>query len=430
MPQNMLFANKRLISIFTMFFLAVVLLPAQAVHAEGGIAVSGSFARHNYKMVPGESIDTPHVNVVIFNNYNKDIDVKLTPRLPEGVHFHLKDDILHIPAHKNVNIPIGLTVGQLVVPGEYEIGLAADVLPDAVTGISIVGSAELRSRLTVFGEAGWVHIKTETVKGEHFPGTIQLSLKEEGQLFPAGYSKTGELDERVIPGNYIVQAFWEGAEVAMKEFSLAADEEKEITLVAQTVFIDGFFATSQYPGGSEKISSVRMTYTIKNVYRPLKDVRTTLCVYHRDRLLEKLEMFSLPVLELGSQGGRYTYIPPQGWQNGVYRFVVNLYAEGDVLYAQSREQEIEVRTGLLAFGWIAALILIAVLLVIFIILWKRRKCDKCKGEGVIDCSHCEGHGQIAEDSGRIKKCTYCNGTGKVECPKCGNKDKELSKKTN
>lgn len=398
-----------------------ITLLAITVEAGGGIAVSGSFARHHYKMLPGESIDTPHINVVVFNNYDRDIDVALTPRLPDGVEFHLDEFEISIPANSSIDIPMGLTVGTDVIPDEYTIGLAADVLPDAETGIAVVGSAELRTKLSIFGEAGRVNIETVTIEEEPIRATLNLSRKEGNSLSPAGYSNTGRLEERLIPGTYVVVAYWEGVEIASREFELAADEEKVITLVAQTVFIKAFTATPQYYEASGDLASARLTYTIDNIYRPLDNVSAVLVVSHRGSLIDELEMFAQPRLDLGSQDHRYTYIPPDGWQNGEYIFKVELYAEEDILYATSRDQFIVIEGFYLGqdiiFGLVGGIVLFAIYF-----LWRRRKCKACDGDGVIECEKCEGNGYI-KANGKKYRCPLCRGAGEVPCPKC--RDKEI-----
>lgn len=399
-------------------FLLALILP-QTAQAEGGIAVSGSFSRHHFKLLPSESIDTPHIDVVFFNNYDRDIKVQLTPRLPEGVQFHLDEYQIAIPADSNIKIPIGLTVGKDVIPGDYDIGLAADVLPDAETGIAIVGSAELRTKLSVYGEAGTVNIKTVTAKEEPFPAVINLSLKEGNSLSPAGYSNRGQLNERLVPGDYVAIAYWEGTEVASEQFTLAADEEKEITLAAQTVFINGFTVS----GGEDK-GSARLTYTIDNIYRPLSDVRLVLNVFHRGKLLEELEMFTIPLLEVGSLDNRFNYIPAQGWQPGEYVFRIDLVAEDDLVYAQSRDQIIEIK------GWPFELFATIGMFggplffgLFLLLLWKRRKCRKCRGKGFVKCISCQGQG-YNEINGLKKTCFDCAGSGVVPCQECKNKKKK------
>lgn len=408
---------KRSFCLLPILFFLFVFLPAFTVQAQGGIAVSGSFSRHHYKMLPGESIDTPHINVVFFNNYSQDITVKLTPRLPEGAKFHLESDELLIKANSNVTIPMGLTVGLTVTPDDYDIGLAADVQPDAETGIAVVGSAELRTKLSVYGEAGRVKIDTLTVTGDPIRATLNLSRKEGNSLSPAGYSNTGQLEECLIPGAYVVVAYWEGVEIASEQFELAADEEKELTLVAQTVFINAFTATPQYAETGGKIASARLTYTINNIYLPLSDARLVLNVFHRGRQVDQLEMFTLPVLELGSQDHRYSYIPPEGWQSGEYKFRIDLYAEENILFATSRDQFIDL--GGFYFDMETALGVGGGLLIFIIyILWKRRrKCPECKGDEVIECAICKGSGYLLS-GGKKYHCQNCGGEGVVSCPEC------------
>lgn len=407
---------KRLAGLCLLVILFFSLLPASPAYADGGIAISGSFYRHHFKLVPGERVASPHINVVIYNNYDREIEIRLVSNTPEGVHIELEQELLKMSANSSLTLPIVVRVEETVVPDEYQIGIYAEVIPQPGSGISITGSAEMRSRLTVFGEAAWLNIKTVTLEGQPFRTKLHLFHKLEKQLEPAGYSDTGEMAERVIPGTYFVQAYWEGTEVAQQEFTVEADEEKEITLTAQTVFLTGFGAQPRYSEETEKISSARITYGIKNIYEPVEDIRTVLTVLYDGELLEELEMYAIPILPVGTSDSRYTFIPAQGWKSGTYSFKVSLYS-GDKLYAETEFKEFTVYPSFSVGGWLmgGGVALAIILLILF--LW-RRKCRTCKGSGYVQCKDCKGLGYI--DIGN-KKCTMCHGTGKIDCPDCKQK---------
>jgi len=346
-----------------------------------GLAISGSFYRHHFQMLPGESFATPDVYIVVFNHDTIDKRVRLTPTAPPGVEVQLDEFEFTIPTKSNRSLAVGVYVSEDTTPGEYYISIRVDVLPDEVSGISIVGAAEQRAMLTVFGEAGTVNITTVTPDGELFLSKMHLYQKLDGGLSPAGYSETGRFNSRLVPGEYMVQVFFGDDEVAKEEFALAAGEEKNITLVAQTVFILGFSASPSYDSATGKISIARTVYTIKNIYRPLKDMRAILQVSLNGSNLESIEIISVPALDLGNTGGRYDYAPSEGWAKGTYSFRLELFSQ-DKLYATSVAQTIAVspeqttgaQNGLAgAVKWILIIALPVLLLAALLILWLRRR---------------------------------------------------------
>ena len=82
-------------------------LSLQTVQASGGFAVSGNFSSYHYKMVPGETVSTPDVYVIFFNNYAVDIDVELSPRVtkPDGTPSTMGNRLEFIVEELLVTIP-------------------------------------------------------------------------------------------------------------------------------------------------------------------------------------------------------------------------------------------------------------------------------------------------------------------------------------
>lgn len=409
-------SKKRLTSLCLLVIVFFSFLPTPTAYADGGIAISGSFYRHHFKLVPGERVASPHINVVIYNNYDHEIEIKLVSNTPEGVHIELEQKVLKMSANSSRTLPIVVRVEETVVPDEYRIGIYAEVVPQPGAGIAITGSAEMRSQLSVFGEAARVNIKTVTMNSELFRTKLHLFHKLENQLEPAGYSDTGEMAERVIPGTYFVQAYWEGTEVAQQEFTVEVDQEKDITLTAQTVFLTGFSAQPRYSEETDKVSSARITYGINNIYKPVEDARTVLTVLYDGEPLEELEMYAVPTLPVGTSESRYTFIPAQGWKSGTYSFKVGLYSAGR-LYAETEIKEFTVYPSFFRGAWLIGSVA-TLALVFFIFLWKRRQCRTCKGTKSIKCTHCNGLGHIET---RNSKCITCDGTGKLNCPDCKQK---------
>jgi len=315
-----------------------VILPAP-VKADG-IAMSGSFYRHHFKLVPGESMSTPEIYVVVFNKESEDIKVRLTPESPSEVEIYIGETDFPITAGGQHKVEVGVRVTNQAVPGEYVLTITAEVYTEG-EGIMIMGAAQQQARLTIMGEAGTVQVNTVTCLGEPFPAEIDLCRKQEKSASSCAYSLTGELEARLVPGDYVIQAFYQDTEVAQEVFSLQADEMKSITVVAPTVFIYGFSAVPNYYEDSGEVAFVNIVYTMNNIYQPLPNMRAALSVSLDGELLEEDEIIALPTLDIGSTEGNYKYVPTQGWQSGTYTFMLDGYTQGK-LCITSPEQKLEV----------------------------------------------------------------------------------------
>jgi len=338
------------------------------------IAISGTFYRQHFKLLPGESLATPDIYVVIFNKCPEEVEVHLTPTSPEGVDI-LMEENMTIPAGEKEMVEIGVNVSPEAVPGDYSLLVTAEIKQGKQSGISVTGAAQQQARLTVLGEAGEVFVKTILPTEETFPAEIRLYQKEEGELLPFGYSDNGELRTRAPSGDYLIQAFYKDKEVARKEFFLGDKEEKEILLTAQTVFIYGFAVTPVYGQDQKEVVSMKATYNIENIYKPLKNVETFLAVDFSGQFLEKAGILSLPTLDTGMTGGNYQYTPSQGMQNGLYEVKLAVYSN-DLLYAESQTEELEVKSlkkGIdLTIIIITAIAVIAIIVIIILLIRRRR----------------------------------------------------------
>lgn len=323
--------------LMVIIILELIFLPLSAAKAQqgGGIAVSGSFYRHHFKLVPGESFSSPDVDIVIFNNYAVEIQVALSAETPQGVTLDLAGQTLSIPPNSNVSLPVKMTVDGTVVPGEYNIGLSADVIPGNKEGIAIAGSAQLRTILTVFGEAGLVKVNLVTQEGAPFVADLKIFQVSENNLEPSAYVFGDILEDRLVPGDYVVTAYFEGTEVASQKFTVAAQDDKKIELKVNTAFVIGLTAVPQFNDSNNRITSARINYTVKAVFQPIKNVTVYLNVKKGGKDVEKVEMYTLPELALGSQDSRYTYIPSDGWSSGEYSFTVEIVSNDSVQQAIS-----------------------------------------------------------------------------------------------
>ena len=312
----------------------VLSTPVQA----GGIGISGTFSGQHFQLTRGESLSTPDIYVVVFNNSDDDMQVKLTPQTPSGVELILSttDFLLSSGAQQRIEVGVAVSPAEAVA-GDYTLTLTAEAYREG-EGVILTGAAQMQAKLTIFGEAGSLLLSTLTPEGEPFSATVKLYRKTEGQSLPCGHSETGKLETRLTPGDYLAEAYFQDTIVAEESFTLAADEAKEITLVARTIFLEGFCVVPNYHIKTGELAFAKIVYTINNLYQPLEDVKAIVKVTLGGQAADEVELISLPTLDVGKTAGSSNYIPTEGWQHGTYSFEIELYSLGK-LYTQSSAQE-------------------------------------------------------------------------------------------
>jgi len=313
------------------------LLPVSPVYA-GGMAMSGTFSGQHFQLIPGESVSTPDIYVVVFNNTDSDMQVGLIPETPAGVELVLPTSEFLLSSGSQQRVEVGVAVSHEAAPGEYALLLTAEACSEG-EGIKLGVAAQQQAKLTVFGEAGSLVLSIVTPEGDPFPATLKVYRQAEGQGLPCAHSNTGILKTRLVPGEYLAEAYFQDNGVAEESFSLAANENKGITLVARTVLIEGFSVVPNYHIETNELAFTKIVYTINNLYQPLEGVKASLKVTLDDQVVEEVELISMPTLDVGRTAGSSNYIPPAGWQDGTYSFRIELY-NGGKLYTQSSPQEL------------------------------------------------------------------------------------------
>jgi hypothetical protein len=322
---------KRTLSFLLFLLFTLTLATFQNIHANG-FGVSGNFSSYHYKLVSGEQVSTPDVYVLFFNNFDIEIEVEMFPSIRSidnsqvsidgRVDFIIDERVVKIPANSTLRVPIGITVAEDAPAGEYRLGLAAEVIPDELNGITVTGSAELQTRLTIFGEAGDLEIRTFDLFDVPLSAELKLYRVDEGNLSPVANSNTGIIMDRYIPGNYIVIGYYKGYEIGRESFQILDLETTVINLIAQTVFIEDITVTPQLSVSTGLLVSVRINYVIRNIHTMVEDVRLILDTNFDSVQIEYSEQDSIPFLPESLVEGNFNYIPPEGWMTGLYTFTL------------------------------------------------------------------------------------------------------------
>lgn len=329
---------KRSLRFFLIFICALsigISFSVPSVASEGGIAISGSFNGSTIKMVPGETFDTEGINIVLFNNYDinvfVDVDVRVINEdneLVESLVYLFDRGELEINANSNVTIPISFEVPDDMLPGDYSISIGASLIQEYTPGIIAVPVVRQKALIQLFGEAGSFTIDIIDVFGQSFDGQIELYREEDGRLNSVISEFGSTVTDRLVPGTYVVRVVHEydsnGYLVLEETMILEDGDELNLTYTVQTIFMDSFVIAPLVDDNDVLLNAI-LNYRIRNIYEELDDVVVSLKILYKGEEIEQQVIQELALLSLGLTSLRTNYVPPEGWQNGIYTFTLSVY---------------------------------------------------------------------------------------------------------
>ncbi len=316
-------AKNGLIAISLLILIGGFGLPV-AVQAEGGIAISGSFSQQNFQIPQGSSVSGPSIDVVVFNNSSDQIKVKMTSQTPVGVNIGLSQTEISMAPGSQQQVLVSVEVTKDASPGQYEISVSAESYKNGVSGIQLAGAARQSAKLTVIGESASVTVQAVSPEGKPLVANIRLNRIMAGQSHEVAYSNSGRLDATVAPGDFVSSCYIGGQAVAQQNFTVKANEKKQVMLSAATVYFEGFGIVPNTQRDSGKLASVHVVYTVRNLYQRVDKGEVILQVGLNGIPLEPLSLATLSPLDMGSVGLNYNYIPAGGWVDGSYDFKLKL----------------------------------------------------------------------------------------------------------
>jgi len=343
----------------------------------GGLAISGNFSRQDFEIPQGTSLNTPDVYVVVFNNGNDDINVRITTQTPAGVELLLSEEDFPLKAGEQKKVTIGVNVTEAAVPGKYTLKLNVEAYKEGA-GIKLMGSAGQTASLTVTGEAASVEVTAVTPDGAPISALVKLYKQTGKQNLNVGYSEMGSLKMKVAPGNYMAEAYVSGKKLADETFSIAANETKKITLEIRTVYFEGFGIVPNYNTETDELAFAEVVYTVNNLFEAFPEAAVILKVTKDSAPLDETTLATLTPLEIGRVGLSYNYIPGGGWHKASYGFKLELHIN-DKPYITSKEEKLELGGGTKATGNINWLLIggiaggVVILALIIIIFMMRRR---------------------------------------------------------
>jgi len=336
-----LLRRKALRCFLTATILFAVFLNFAPVLADGGIAMSGGFYQQAFIMPQGSSISGPSIYVVVFNNGSEELQVRMTSQAPPGVSAILSHSDFTLPPGGQQEVLAVVEVAQDTAPGEYEISITAESYKEGVSGIQLTGAATQRATLEVVGESALVTLQAVSPEGQPVVAMVRLYRVAAGQSHEIDYSETGTLTAKVAPGSFIAASYMGGQKVAEESFTVAANDEKTVTLMGATVYFEGFGLVPNYYSKGGKLAFAQIVYTVRNLYQRVAEGEVILEVSRDEALLEEVSLATLSPLDVGQVGLNYNYIPAGGWIDGSYSFKLQLKLDGKP-YAASLVEQLEV----------------------------------------------------------------------------------------
>ena len=362
-----------------MAFVSVGLLGVVPAQAEGGLAISGSFYQQVFEIPQGSSVSGPSINVVVFNNSNEKLNIKMTSNSPLGVHILLSQSGFALLPGGQQEVLVGVEVTQDAAPGDYNLSIVAESSKEGISGIQLAGAAAQRATLKVLGESSLITLASVSPDGQPVVAMVRLFRVVAGQNLEVAYSGTGTLEAKVAPGSFVATSYVGGEKLAEQSFSVVTNDKKKITLSGATVYFEGFGVMPNYQKKGGDLAFAQLVYTVNNLYQRATKSEVILEVSRNESPLEEISLVTLSPLEMGRVGLNYNYIPAGGWVDGSYSFKLQLNLN-DKPYTTSPVQQLKVGSGGVSGGGISYFVIggiAAVVVVAAVVGWlfirKRRR---------------------------------------------------------
>ncbi len=325
----------RIVAPLLLFLVAAEFIYTPGVQAQqGAIAIAGSFSQQTFEIPQGEKVSAPGVYVRVYNHSDESLVVQFRSTSPLGVQLLYSASSFALAPGKSRQVFVTVKVAKDAIPGEYDLVVAAGVAPASDEGVRpgtvgarLVTASAQRARLVVTGESASIRAVVVSLEGHPIEAKVRLSKVIQDRSNEVAYSETGELAATVSPGRYNISAHLGARTLGEESLEIRAGESREVTLSVGTVFFEHTGIEPDYESDTGELASVRVAYTLNNLYEPVNDAEVVLQVDRDGVRLERITLISLGRLDLGRTEGVYNYVPTGGWREGRYEFELKLYVE-------------------------------------------------------------------------------------------------------
>jgi hypothetical protein len=324
-------------------------LPTGALADDEGVAMSGNFAGHQYEIPAGSSASSSEIFVTVSSEYTYDIDINMSAIAPVGVSVNLSPNQFSLkPGLENQQkISITIIVTKDAAAGNYTLAIKATPHIKNPGDVQIMPEIMQAAKLSVTGDSAHVSVMAVSPEGKQVTAVVRLFKLINERLSEVCYNDSGYLETVVAPGNFTAQAYVGGKLLDEETFDVAANENKDITLQAGTIFFENPGVIAYTNNETGKLEYAHIYYTLRNVYQKVDKVDVYLGVSFKGNQISERGPFSFESFDTGRASGFFDYTPTSG--NGLYGFTLKLYVN-NISYGNSPEIPFEVTDGQAAGG--------------------------------------------------------------------------------
>lgn len=356
----------------------ITLPPVKTAFARDIIGLSGSFYRQIIETPQGSTVQGPSIYVTIFNQGDRDVQIKMSSDVPFGVAMQFSLNEFNLKPGDQQRIDLIVKVSQNAVPGDYSIKVIAEAFAAAEgSGVRMVHSVAQEAKLKVSGVSSAVNIRSISPELTKIGAVARLYKIVEGQSYEVAYDEEGNVAANVAPGEFVAVAYVAGEKLAEEKFTIAGNESKTVDLVLKTAYFESLDTVPTFQESAENISNLNLLYSLKNLYKPFNDVNLILSVSHDGAPVGQVVLLQTSRLEVGRLSLSYNYTPPGGWKPGVYQFKIIMVAEGkEVAYTIAQKVEIPAPPSSeipLTMVIIIAVVVIIIAVLILVLIRRKKK---------------------------------------------------------
>jgi len=328
----------------TIAFISTGFVTGAPANGQGVLGFSGSFGGQVFEIPQGSSVSVPSVDVVVFNQGDENMSIKIKVQTPVGVDVILSETDFDLAPRTFKSLGVDISVTADAAPGSHQVTIIAESYKTEGEGIQLLGSASQSASLIITGESSTVNVQAASPDGTPVPATIRLFKLIGNNSYEVAYSETGALNAIVSPGSYHVEGYVGGELLDQESFDIAAGETKTLTLVVGTIYFSQFDVLEFSNSDTGEFAYAELVYTVRNVYQQVNNVSIWLDVKYNNESLEQKMIDPPNTLSLDGANRRYPYTPVDGWSAGNYSFKLNLKIDNDI-YTTSPERQMTIYGG-------------------------------------------------------------------------------------
>ncbi len=355
----------------------LVILPTQALGQDATSIAGGTDIPIGAVISVPAGGEIPRVHYIyVHNTTDQSVKVQFEYDAPPGVELTPDMPGAEVPAGGTQYIYFGIRVRKSVPKGQYSVKMRlkrADITVSKgeVPIVPAIGGDFL---LDVPGEAGTLIVNAVRSEDKKpVEGTIEVYyINPDGSPAQVNTGFGSSLTSLVAPGPYEAR-FVQGKVTAARVKGVVKRNDTTTLTMSVDVLSFKWVSLKQRKQG-RRLLAVDLAAQVSNQYQPISgEVKLQVDVSRDKRHVDTADLKEWPELPKGDSDAKLTYLPPDGWHEGTYRFKFKLVTPQFTVVAPDvpRLTIMDVIFGVLLFA-----VLLLVIAIILFLVWRRHKRKK------------------------------------------------------